>query len=326
MGEAAADAPVAVWVDYRAPQGCPDHALLMSRIAERNVHLDESSEAPPAQRYRLVVSSTKDGYAGRLEQPETRAVREVSGTDCTRVVDALALVIALSATGEIAETVEAVEADEADEAEKKAEAEKKEGAKEAVRPAAVTPARVDTSASGAPADTGIHRKGHAAWLVAAGGAVLTGLGPRPFAGPVVGFDWAHDDGWLSLRGSARWAFGFSGSAGASSWQAVPELCLWVPAGPLELSGCGGGAMGRVVSAETEGGSAWVAPLVTLGLRVPLGGANFGELRGELDFPLARTESAGFDTPKRSFGLSLLVGFGGGPTGGMKTASAGHEGT
>jgi hypothetical protein len=65
----------------------------MSRIAERNARLEESSEAPPAQRYRVVVSSAKDGYTGRLEQPETQAVREVSGTDCARVVDALALVV-----------------------------------------------------------------------------------------------------------------------------------------------------------------------------------------------------------------------------------------
>src|SRR5262245_7584068 len=100
MGEAADLPPptVAVWVDYRAPEACPDRAELTRRILERNQRLEESSEAPPAQRYRLVVLAEGAGFSGVLEQPETSAVREVSGADCEKVVDALALVIALSAT------------------------------------------------------------------------------------------------------------------------------------------------------------------------------------------------------------------------------------
>jgi hypothetical protein len=311
MGEAA-DAPVAVWVDYRAPEDCPDRALLMSRIAERNARLDESSEAPPAQRYRVIITPANSGYTGRLEQPETRAVREVSGIDCARVVDALALVVALSATGDL--DLEEATA----EPEEKAEP-------DTVPLSPASAPRLDTPPSGTPADVGFSRRGHAPWLVAAGATVLTGLGQNPFAGPALAFDWAHDDGWLSLRGTGRWAFEFSGVEGASTWQLVPELCFWVPAGPLELSGCGGAAFGRRILGETGSSSPWVAPLVSAGLRLPLGGASYGELRGELDFPLDQAVERDHQTPPVSFGVSLLVGFGGEARGGMKTAMAGHGG-
>jgi hypothetical protein len=311
MGEAA-DAPVAVWVDYRAPEDCPDRALLMSRIAERNARLDESSEAPPAQRYRVVIAPATSGYTGRLEQPETGAVREVSGVDCVRVVDALALVVALSATGDLDLEEATVELEET-----------AEPATVPLAPAAGE--RIDSSPSGTPAAIGFSRRGHAPWLVAAGATVLTGLGQNPFAGPVVGFDWAHDDGWLSLRGSGRWAFEFSGAEGASTWQLVPELCFWVPAGPLELSGCGGSAFGRRIAGEAGSSSPWVAPLVSAGFRLPLGGSSYGELRAEVDFPLDQVTERDYATPPVTFGASLVVGFGGQARGGMKTATAGHGG-
>ncbi len=312
MGEAA-DAPVAVWVDYRAPEGCPDRANLVSRIEERNARLEEATDAPPKLRYRVVVTKANSGYAGRLEQPETRAVRDVSGTDCTRVVDALALVVALSATGDL-------DLEEAT-------AEPEEPAEPPTVPLSpAAGARIDTAPNDTSAGVGSSRRGHAPWLVAAGATVLTGLAPNPFAGPVVGFDWAHDDGWLSVRGSGRWAFEFSGAEGGSTWQLVPELCFWVPAGPLELSGCGGSTFGRRVAGEGGTNSPWVAPIVSAGFRVPIGGMNYAELRGELDFPLDQVAERDYETPPVTFGLSLVVGFGGQPRAGMKTAAAGHGGT
>ena len=284
----------------------------MSRIVERNARLDESSEAPPAQRYRVIVSQASSGYTGRLEQPETRAMREVSGTDCTRVVDALALVVALSATGDL-------DLEEAT-------AEPEETAEPSTVP--LSPAsgvRIDTSPAGSP-ELGFSRRGHTAWLVAAGATVLTGLGRSPFAGPVVGFDWAHDDGWLSVRGSGRWAFDLSGAEGASTWQLFPELCFWVPLGPIELTAGGGATFGRRIVGETGTYSPWVAPLVSAGIRLSLGGATYGELRGELDFPLNQVAQRDYETPPVTFGASLSVGFGGQALGGMKTAAAGHGGT
>lgn len=315
-------APVAVWVDYRAPESCPDRAELLRRITERNARLEESSEAPPAQRYRVVIVADDRGFSGRLEQPETRAVREVSEGDCTKLVDALALVVALSATEQQSEGEVGMEEG----------VEATSGPSETTAPVAVPPAPEkppNTDDPGGIAEIPLARRGHAPWLLAAGAVVLTGILREPLLGVGAGFDWAHDDGWLSLRGTGRWAFAPWAADSGKSWQLVPELCFWLPAGMFEASGCGGSAFGRV----GVGGAnhTWVAPLVSVGLRMPFWHEVVGELRGEADFPLERFElpasgnEPAFTTPPVTFGVSVMVGFGGAPRRGMKTARGGHGG-
>ena len=101
----AAAFPAPAALDYQAPSGCPTASVFKDAIAARGGDLGAPSS--PGDARVLVVSIRKqaDGYAGAFQVREPEGVtgtRQLRGTTCAEVADALAVVAAIELRGEAA--------------------------------------------------------------------------------------------------------------------------------------------------------------------------------------------------------------------------------
>ncbi len=92
---ARAEAPLAVKLEFRADDGCPDQGEFLSRLTSRaHVRLVENTEA---LRLRVVLLASGNGARGELRTGAAGEIdaREVEARSCEEVADALALIAAL---------------------------------------------------------------------------------------------------------------------------------------------------------------------------------------------------------------------------------------
>src|SRR5215471_10672467 len=88
----------AIRLTYEAPAGCPDEAALVERIQAR-LPLRLAGDAEPVPSFAVVVRSRGEVLVGQVastsDTGET-ATREVTGANCSDVVDALALIVTMA--------------------------------------------------------------------------------------------------------------------------------------------------------------------------------------------------------------------------------------
>jgi len=85
-------------VEYRAPASCPDEASLVSRIRAR-VDVRTARPGEPITTFDVTLRNEGDKIVGRIASTGERSEptsREVSGTDCSDVVDAVALIMTMA--------------------------------------------------------------------------------------------------------------------------------------------------------------------------------------------------------------------------------------
>lgn len=89
-------APVNVW--YRGSASCPDGAAFIQLVAQRTARA-RLAEVGDRIDFVLTIGSKGDSSTGRLERQTaqgTIAIRELTGSDCNQIADALALTLALT--------------------------------------------------------------------------------------------------------------------------------------------------------------------------------------------------------------------------------------
>ena len=82
-------------LDYRVPPGCPDQASFVDAVTKRGGNLTTA----PAQSFEVRIRASEPGFAGSLSVRSadvTSRAREVQGTSCEEVVEALAVVTAIA--------------------------------------------------------------------------------------------------------------------------------------------------------------------------------------------------------------------------------------
>jgi hypothetical protein len=101
IGSARAADPVQL--GYVAPEGCPSEAGFRAAVTERGGHFDDASSPGSVRGLRVSIDRDEHGFRGSLQSSSAEsssAVRDVHGTTCQEVVDALAVVSALALRGE----------------------------------------------------------------------------------------------------------------------------------------------------------------------------------------------------------------------------------
>jgi hypothetical protein len=272
--------PIAISLDYSAPDGCPDANSFRQQVQARTKRV--SFAEPGALAWSIKVAETSGGSRGTLrvtrEKP-SKLERSVKASSCAQVVDALALVAALSVDPDASL-----------------------GPREKPKPAA--PSSAPPPAPSAPktrAQRGARADATATKLVL--GLTLTGRSgiapqlawaPRPFVGLNFrsrgGYTWGLSLSASQARGSATvdlgqadftWSLGrlelFPVRASFGNWRLEPAL--FIEAGQLRARGVAvapaaevrrpallAGALGRVsllafelLELEVEGGP--IAPIV-----------------------------------------------------------------
>lgn len=179
-----------VRVTYEAPPACPDEATFLSEVRAR-IGVDwEASSTERARQIAVSVATTAGGSTARLDyvddggRPVSRAL---SGTTCTDVVAAIALVTALAIDARFTEALASSQPAEPA-APEAAPAPSGSGASPAEPEKRAEP--VAASAVGAAPAQSVTRAGPRTWEVTAGvlGAIASGTGPavalggRAFAG------------------------------------------------------------------------------------------------------------------------------------------------
>ncbi|HEY1533291.1 MAG TPA: hypothetical protein VGF76_04720, partial [Polyangiaceae bacterium] len=93
----------AVQLAYAVPDGCPSEADFRAAVTERGGRFDGVSAPGSARGLRVSIDRDEHGFRGSLQSSiaeSSSAVREVHGSSCQEVVDALAVVSALALRGE----------------------------------------------------------------------------------------------------------------------------------------------------------------------------------------------------------------------------------
>jgi hypothetical protein len=88
----------AVAVDFRAFAGCPDEAAFFAELAARSPRIRRRASGEPGWTVSVVLERSASAVAGRLalvRSDGSQAAREITGSLCTEVASALALIAAL---------------------------------------------------------------------------------------------------------------------------------------------------------------------------------------------------------------------------------------
>jgi hypothetical protein len=310
-------------LEYQVAPDCPDRAQAVTSIVKRNGSLLEVGDAPAASRFRIVITAEQRQFVGRLEQPEHGAVRRVAGSDCAKVVEALALVLALAATADSAGGSEPTEPPEG-----QAES---DGLETAPQPPPRGEARRKESVetTEAPAGSATTAVPGLGWALGVGGSSIWGRAPMLLAGPALTLERSHEQGWLFVRLVGRLGYGLRATSNRLA-DLVPELGLRRSLGAVELSLQAGLGFGTLVLEHDTGLSKlWVTPVVGPTLRVRPSPNWWFEFGAEAGFPLVarRARLVGSDTVETDhvvFGATIFGGFGKVKETRIGSASSGHS--
>jgi len=276
--------PVVVALDYSAPSGCPNEARFRERVERTGARLRWEAPGEAARAYRVHIEDRGAAFEGQLYETGKTEPRVLDGPVCEELVDALSLMLALSADA-VAESAVPPTTPK-------------------LRPAAPTSTPSITLEKPAhPLARAQHVfKPH---LLGLSALALLNAAPDALGGPALSYERALKS-VFSLRLEARVALG--GLRAYETYGGVaPAVCLRLEGSLAQLVGCGGLVFGYldVKGAEYSGGKQseyCLAPLLGLKLRAFIVGDFSLELGAELEhafikrsYTLKRDDST-FETP------------------------------
>lgn len=308
--------PLAVQLEYHAPDGCPARDTFVRDVLRRVSHLALASEGEAARRFEVDVSTSPREAAARLtfvDDEGQRVEREIRSRDCNQAVSGIALVTALAIDPRLALDDSPAPESAADEEPPRLET-----------PSKLQPTRIDSGVTREPpsaADTW-------SWTVGAEAGPVSDVAPGLTASALLFAELGPSD---TLR--ARLSAGYADSGeravgdGAARFRLSHgrgELCPTAAAlAPLTLRPCAAlelglyhaaGSRSPRVAVPKESSTTWFAGLVALRAELALGDVLALELAGQLRAPLLRRdyvferpETPAYRTP--SLGGGVLLGAG-----------------
>jgi len=300
--------PLVVALEYSAPSACPNEAQFRERAERSSARLRWGAKAEGSRAYHVVIDSQRDGFRGRLYEAGKATPRALEVPVCEELVDALSLMLALSADATLAGAPTA-DASDASEAAPAATVEAPSAPAPSPPSAPIAqakPARRRTEPRDVPRPD---RLGSSA-------IALLNAAPDTLFGLAFGYERALRR-LVSLRLEARAAMGRT-RADENYGGVAPAICLRLERPYGELLGCGGLLLGYldVKGVEYSGGkqsSYCLAPLLGLKLRGFIGGTLTLELGAELQhafitrsYAVKRDDST-FETPVVSQAVQLGAG-------------------
>jgi hypothetical protein len=250
-------------LEYTAPSACPARAELWSKISQAapDVRLVDAQGA--SRSYRVTVSRAGDGFRGELRDVSWPAPRTLEARDCGELVEALALMLALSTAPE-AESVSANVAPEIEEPAAPASDVPKAATASAEPPAALPAVPQPTTRSG-PAQPRERprsvREAPSTWGLV-GALVWYEATPKPLQGAVIA---VARDVAPSLVGRLEARIAFASAPDSTFLGLAPQFCGQAKVSELSFAACFGMVAGYlpVTGVESSGGqsSGWLAPLL-----------------------------------------------------------------
>ncbi|HEX2872620.1 MAG TPA: hypothetical protein VHP33_15225, partial [Polyangiaceae bacterium] len=250
-------------LEYAAQSACPARAELWSKISQAapDVRLVDAQGA--SRRYRVTVSPAGDGFRGELRDASWPAPRTLEARDCGELVDALALMLALS-TAPGAEGAPATGSPEIEVPAAPTSGAPKAATTSPEPPAALPAVRPAATRSIAAERRERQRPVHEApssWALV-GALVWYEATPKPLQGVVIAV--AHDVA-PSLVGRLEARVAFASAPDSTFLGLAPQLCGQAKLSELTLAACFGIVAGYlpVGGVESSGGqsSGWLAPLL-----------------------------------------------------------------
>lgn len=243
---ALAEEPVSIW--YRSSEGCPDGSDFVERLEARG---KAARIATAGDRVDFVVTLGVDdsGSRGRLERQTSDgivAIRQVEGTSCEEVAEALAFSLALADRGRPS-------------AEPDADTEIEPPGGEPAPPEQLVPSPAPppdvSSTRPRAAQSRAPRKGVERFALGLFGTGRTAVAPRGAWGAMLRFEFERGPGlgWQADLGAALGTGDRArGKLSVKLYSARFGVCpLWLNSGSLNLAWCGG-IEGGLVRVDSEG--------------------------------------------------------------------------
>jgi hypothetical protein len=310
--------PMVVVLEYSAPATCPNEAQFRERAERSSPRLRWAAPSENARAYRVLIDSTPQGFHAQLYDAGKATPRSLQAPVCEELVDALSLMLALSADAILAGAPAAaarIEADATFEADAMFENEAPHGAPVVEPPAPIRSAQPAPSALAKPPRRLTKSQRTAGpHLLTVSALALLNTAPDTLLGLAFSYERALQH-LVSLRVETRGAI--ANDRAEETYGAVaPAVCLRLERSLGELVGCGGLTLGYLdVKGEEYSGaqsSYWIAPLLGLELRSSVAGLVI-ELGAELEHALIdrsyvlKRDDSSFQTPALSEVFQLGMG-------------------
>lgn len=285
---------VGVSVVFAAPDECPRQDWFWARVAHASGRVRAAGARDAERSYEVGIVKTEAGFRGELREATKPSARTIDASQCPELVEALALMLAISADPE-------------------AELEQP-----GAPPAAQQPARVDVQADAPaqPALEGPEPPSAARRAGTLGTFLLIGAAADPLFGLAVGYDHPLSN-TFAARVEARGAV-VKLNAETRFAAVAPQLCAWFAPPVAELGVCAGVAVGLldVEGVEYSGdqqSSVWLAPGLNARARTSPERPLFVELAAGIESGLigrsyhVKSDNSNFSTPLVSAVVQLALG-------------------
>jgi hypothetical protein len=303
--------PIAVALEYSAPPDCPNEAEFRGRVERSSARLRWSATAEATRAYRVLIERKRRGFEGQLYEASKAAPRVLSVAACEELVDALSLMLALSADVLLVSTPTA----DPPAADARVEGEQPPAVAEpeaAVPPPSRAPIGPANSVRPLPPRQQVRGRK----LLGLSALALFKAAPDTLFGLAFSYERALLP-VVSLRLEARAALGRA-RADEKYGGVAPAVCLRLERAFAELVGCGGLMLGYldVQGVEYSGGKQsryCLAPLLGLKLRAFVVGGLSLEIGAELEHAFIKRsytlkrDGSSFETPAVSEVFQLGAG-------------------
>lgn len=250
-------------LEYTAPSACPARAELWSKVSQAAPAVRLVDAQGASRSYRVTVSRAGDGFRGELRDVSWPAPRTLEARDCGELVEALALMLALSTAPE-AESVPATAAPETEVRADPASDAPKAATTSPEPPAALPAVPLATAPSSAAEPLERPRpvrEAPSSWGLV-GALVWYEATPKPLQGGVIA---VARDVAPSLVGRLEARIAFASAPDSMFLGLAPQFCGQAKASKLTFAACFGMVAGYlpVKGVESSGGqsSGWLAPLL-----------------------------------------------------------------
>jgi hypothetical protein len=303
---------IGVALEYSAPAACPNEAQFRARAERSSPRLRWAAPSENARAYRVLIDKTPQGFHAQLYDAGKATPRSLQAPVCEELVDALSLMLALSADAipagpPAADATMQADASFESEAPREAPAVEPPAPVRSAPPPPPAPAKPPRRLTQPQRTAGPH-------LLTLSAFALLNAAPDTLLGLAFSYERALQH-LVSLRVEARGAI--ANDRAEETYGAVaPAVCLRLERALGELVGCAGLTLGYLdVKGEEYSGaqsSYWIAPLLGLKLRSSVAGLVI-ELGAELEHALIersyvlKRDDAGFQTPALSEVFQLGMG-------------------